>query len=68
MTSVSAGSGLLFVEQGQDWQVRRAEFGSMAGGWVEVLSGVAPGERVIVEGQQVLASGDRIRDFPWQAP
>lgn len=66
MLSMSAGNGLLFVVNGPKWQVRRATYGATSDGWIEVLSGVSRGEKIIVEGQQVLQSGDRIEETPWR--
>jgi multidrug resistance efflux pump len=65
LLSMSAGKGLLFVVNGSKWDVRRATYGATSDGWVEVLSGVSAGEKVIVEGQQVLLNGDRIEDTAW---
>jgi multidrug resistance efflux pump len=65
MTSMSAGNGLLSVVNGSSWQVRRARYGAVTDGWIEVLEGVAYGENVMVEGHQVLQAGDRILETPW---
>jgi HlyD family secretion protein len=67
MVSMSAGSGLLFVVQGSTWQVRNARYGAESDGWVEVLSGACEGDKVIVDGQQVLEPGDGIRESPWHS-
>jgi HlyD family secretion protein len=68
MTSMSAGNGLLSVVDGSSWQVRRARYGAVSDGWIEVLEGAASGEKVMVEGQQILQPGDRILESAWQAP
>jgi len=65
MVSMSAGSGLLYVVSGGHWQARRARYGAESDGWLEVLDGASDGETVIVEGQEVLETGDRIRESPW---
>jgi multidrug efflux pump subunit AcrA (membrane-fusion protein) len=67
MVSMSSGSGLLYVVKDGGWQARRAHYGAAIDGWVEVLDGVAFGEKVIVEGQRVLRAGDRIRESSWQS-
>jgi multidrug resistance efflux pump len=67
LLSMSAGNGLLYAVNGPKWEVRRATYGATSDGWVEVLSGVSKGEKVIVEGQQVLLSGDRIEETEWVA-
>jgi multidrug efflux pump subunit AcrA (membrane-fusion protein) len=68
MTSMSAGNGLVSVVSGSSWQVRRVRYGAATEGWVEVLDGVASGDKVMVEGQQVLQAGDRIEESSWQPP
>jgi multidrug efflux pump subunit AcrA (membrane-fusion protein) len=65
LLSMSAGNGLVFVVNGPKWEVRRATYGATSDGWVEMLSGVSRGEKIIVEGQQVLLSGDRIEETAW---
>jgi multidrug efflux pump subunit AcrA (membrane-fusion protein) len=66
LLSMSAGNGLLFAVNGSRWEARRATYGATSEGWVEVLSGISKGEKVIVEGQQVLLSGDRIEETAWR--
>jgi multidrug resistance efflux pump len=68
MISMSAGSGLIFVVRGSQWEVRRARYGAASEGWLEVLAGASQGEKVIVDGQQVLETGDAIQESPWQPP
>jgi hypothetical protein len=60
--SVSSGNGLLSIVDGEGWHLRRARYGATTDGWVEIRDGVSEGERVIVEGQDVLQPGDRIRE------
>jgi multidrug efflux pump subunit AcrA (membrane-fusion protein) len=66
MVSMSAGNGLLFVVNGAQWEVRRARYGAAFDGWLELLDGGNPGDKVIVEGQQVLEAGDHIAESAWQ--
>jgi multidrug resistance efflux pump len=66
LLSMSAGNGLLFVVKGSQWEVRRATYGATSDGWVEVHSGVSKGEKIIVEGQQILQKGDPIEETPWR--
>jgi hypothetical protein len=65
VTSMSAGSGVIFAVHGGEWQVKRARYGAANDGWTEIVDGVAPGDKVIVEGQLALEPGDRIRESPW---
>ena len=64
----SSGSGLVFVVNGSKWEVRRARYGAASDGWLEILGGIAQGDKVIVEGQQILQPGDAIQESPWQPP
>jgi multidrug efflux pump subunit AcrA (membrane-fusion protein) len=68
MVSMSAGSGLVFLVNGPKWEVRRARYGAASDGWLEVVDGVSRGDKVIVEGQQVLEAGDAIQESSWRAP
>jgi len=48
---------MVFVAEGERrYRRREVEAGRSAGGWVEVLSGVEPGEEVVVEGAFLLKS------------
>ena len=51
---------VVFVVRGETVQRRAVTTGLEDGGDVEVLAGVSAGERVVVEGPPVLASGDRV--------
>jgi HlyD family secretion protein len=66
MLSMSSGNGLLFVVDGPKWEIRRARYGAAFDGWLEVLDGASAGEKVIVDGQQVLEPGDRLAESPWK--
>jgi multidrug resistance efflux pump len=68
IVSMSAGSGLIYVANGPKWEVRRARYGATSDGWLELLGGATRGEKVIVAGQQVLESGDSIKESSWQQP
>ena len=50
----------VFVVRGETVERRTVTTGLEDGGDVEVLAGVSAGERVVVEGPPVLASGDRV--------
>jgi HlyD family secretion protein len=65
VTSMSAGDGLLYVVRGGGWEIRRAQYGTAYDGWLEVRSGVAAGEQVIVLGQRALEPGDKLDESPW---
>lgn len=58
--SISAGSGLVHVVQGQDHATRAVTFGVTDEGWTEITAGLAEGDKVITEGQLGLKPGDRI--------
>jgi multidrug efflux pump subunit AcrA (membrane-fusion protein) len=68
MAPISSGNGLLAIVDSNGWSLRRAHFGALANGWLEVLDGVAPGEKVIVQGHDVLRAGDRLRESSWKPP
>ena len=51
----------VFVVDGHRARLRRVAAGLAGDGWVEVLEGVAPGDRVVVHPGNALADGDRIR-------
>jgi multidrug efflux pump subunit AcrA (membrane-fusion protein) len=61
MHSMSAGSGILYVVEGDHWEPRRVRYGVRDGAWVEVLAGARPGETVVVAGDRALERGDRVR-------
>jgi len=67
LVSVSAGSGYVHVMDGDDrWQSRLVEVGIVEETKVEIRSGLAAGDRVIVRGQWVLQPDDRVRiDRTW---
>jgi len=68
VVSMSAGSGLVYVVKGSQWEVRRAEYGAASDCWLEVRGGVAQGDKVIVEGHDVLKAGDAIEESSWPGP
>ena len=55
-----AGRPVVFVVRGETVERRTVTTGLEDGGDVEVLAGVSPSERVVVEGPPALASGDRV--------
>lgn len=48
------------VDQGTAHK-RPVEVGLSGGGWTEILSGLAPGEQVVISGQAAVANGARVR-------
>ncbi len=53
-----AGGDMVFVLQGDRIEVRGVTLGAASGSDVEVVEGLSPGERVVVEGPEDLANGD----------
>jgi HlyD family secretion protein len=68
MISMSAGNGLLSIVDGATWRPRRVRYGAVFDGWIEVLDGASPGDKVIVEGQRALEADDRLSESVWQPP
>jgi HlyD family secretion protein len=66
MISVASGNGILSVVDHDGWHLRSARYGTVTDGWVEILDGVAVGEKVIVTGQDVLRPGDNVRESAWK--
>ena len=60
VTSRSAGRGLVFVVQEGSFEPREVTLGFASDDWIEIRSGVDPGDEVIVDGHQVLQPDDRI--------
>lgn len=54
------GRDVVFVLQEDRLERRAVRLGAVSGNEVEVVSGLAAGERVIVEGPDVLADGERV--------
>ena len=51
----------VFAVDGRHARLRTVRTGLAGSGWVEVLEGVSPGDRVVVHPDNALADGDRIR-------
>jgi HlyD family secretion protein len=66
VVSLSSGAGLLYVVKDTQFVVRRARYGADFEGFIEVLDGVSNGEKVIVDGQRALQTGDKLRESAWQ--
>jgi multidrug efflux pump subunit AcrA (membrane-fusion protein) len=64
--SMEAGRGMVHVLANGKREVRPVRAGAADRGWVEILEGVSAGEKVIVEGQQVLQEGDLVEESPWK--
>lgn len=61
LVSVSAGSGLVYLVEGDDkWTAREVKVGMLNDTEVEILEGLAPGERVMTAGHWMLREGDEI--------
>jgi RND family efflux transporter MFP subunit len=63
----SQGADALFVLRDGRVERRAVSVGASAGDEVEVVSGVSPGERVVVEGPEELADGARVRESGGEA-
>lgn len=59
---VAAGRAELFVVQGETAHQRAVRTGAAAAGRVEIIEGLAAGDRVVVRGAYNLRDGDRVRD------
>ena len=60
------GKDLVFVVKSGIARMREVEVGSSGDDWVEVISGVKPGEDVVVLGQEGLRDGDRVKPTSWR--
>ena len=61
LVSVSAGSGLVYLVEGDDkWSAREVKVGMLNESRVEILEGLAPGEMVMITGHWMLREGDKI--------
>ncbi len=58
---ISTQSGTVFVVNGGQVESRPVQLGSRRGGQVEILSGLEPGEQVVVRSGRPLKSGDQVR-------
>jgi multidrug efflux pump subunit AcrA (membrane-fusion protein) len=63
VTGLSANRGIAFVvdESGRHFEPRNVTTAANDGDWIEIIDGLQFGERVIVDGYQVLEPGDTIR-------
>jgi RND family efflux transporter MFP subunit len=59
-TSDDGTRGVVFVPRGESVERRAVRLGAASGNEIQVLAGLAAGERVVVEGPADLAAGDRI--------
>jgi RND family efflux transporter MFP subunit len=57
---VSEGGSALFVAEGSTARRKTVTTGGRAGGRVEVLSGLSPGDKVVVDGAALLSEGVRV--------
>jgi RND family efflux transporter MFP subunit len=57
----SAGKSIVFVVKDDRVERRAVSVGLDKGDQIEVLSGVSPGERVVVEGPATLKDGDKVK-------
>jgi RND family efflux transporter MFP subunit len=65
--SASSHSGALdrlFVAQGDRLRLRMVTLGETQGGWTEVLSGLADGERVVASATPAVGDGVRFTELP----
>jgi multidrug efflux pump subunit AcrA (membrane-fusion protein) len=54
------GRDVVFILRDDQLERRAVRLGAISGNEVEVVSGLAAGERVIIEGPDELADGDRV--------
>ena len=52
---------VVFVEEGGRARQRPVELGILDGGRIQIIDGIEPRDRLIVEGQRALADGDSVR-------
>jgi membrane fusion protein, multidrug efflux system len=62
-----AGPGLMLVNAEDQAEPRRVELGAMQDGYWVILEGLAPGERVIVEGWDGVRPGQQVLPEPYTA-
>jgi len=62
------GLSVLVLDQEDRVQVRRIIAGQQVGARVVARSGLAPGDRVVVEGVQKVRPGQAVTATPWQPP
>lgn len=60
---VSAGGTAVYVKDGRNARRRAVTTGSRSGGRVEVLTGLSPGDKVVVGGAALLSEGARIEQI-----
>ena len=56
----SANHGLVFVVEGAFAHLRPVVYGTTGDGKVEIISGLVPGDRVVIEGHEELEDGDEV--------
>lgn len=68
VTAISANRGIVFVvdESGTGFSPRNVTTAASDDAWIEITQGLEVGERVIVDGYQVLEPGDRIVCQPFE--
>jgi membrane fusion protein (multidrug efflux system) len=62
------GIFVLVLDDEERVQVRRIETGPIVRARIVVKSGLAPGDRVVVEGVQKVRPGQNVTAAPWQPP
>ncbi len=68
VTRDPAGNARVLVVSADDKiESRRIVTGAAVGNRWEVLSGLAAGERILVDGSQRVRAGDKVRPVPWEA-
>jgi multidrug efflux pump subunit AcrA (membrane-fusion protein) len=60
---VQEGNKVVFVLNGQTVTRRVIQTGGVAGSLTEIISGVGPGETIVVDGAGFLKDGDTVRVF-----
>ena len=64
----AGNASVLLVGKGDKLEKRRIATGAAVGNRWEVLSGLAAGERIVVDGSQHARAGDQVKPVPWTAP
>jgi len=64
----AGNASVLLVGKDDKLEKRRIATGAAVGNRWEVLSGLAAGERIVVDGSQHARAGDKVKAVPWTAP
>ena len=62
------GSSVMVLNNEDKVEVRKVKTGAAVGASWEVLEGLKPGDRVVVEGLQKIKAGAPVRAVPWEDP